>query len=135
VLLAQIPTKMKVDVATAAAHVNVSYSGEPKFEPIPQTTLTYATNTADKVIKVGDVYYLCLQGVWFMSTTPQGPWTVAGSVPQVIYTIPPSSPVYNVTYVTQTTVSTGHVESSYTSGYVGAFVVGVTVGAIVASGS
>ncbi len=27
------------------------------------------------------------------------------SVPQVIYTIPPSSPIYNVTYVTQTTVS------------------------------
>lgn len=135
VLLAQIPTTMTVNPATAAATVKVSYGGEPHFEPISETSLYYATNTDDKVIRVGDVYYLCLQGVWFMSTTPQGPWAVAGSVPQVIYTIPPSSPVYNVTYVTQTTVSSGTVLSSYTAGYMGAFVVGVTVGAIVASGS
>ena len=95
VLLAQIPTTMTVNPATAAANVKVSYGGDPHFEPITGTSLAYATNTQDKVIKVGDVYYLCLQGVWFMSTTPQGPWTVASSVPQVIYTIPPSSPVYS----------------------------------------
>jgi len=133
VLLAQVPTTMTVDSA-AAANVKVSYGGEPHFEPISGTTLYYATNTQDKVIKVGDVYYLCLQGVWFMSTTPQGPWTVASYVPPVIYTIPPSSTVYNVTYVTQTTVN-GSVQSSYTAGYMGAFVVGVAVGAVVASGS
>jgi hypothetical protein len=135
VLLAQVPTTMTVNPATAAANVKVSYGGDPHFEPISGTTLYYATNTQDKVIKVGDVYYLCLQGVWFMSTTAQGPWTVASSVPQVIYTIPPSSTVYNVTYVTQTTTSSGSVQSSYTAGYMGAFVIGVTVGAIVANGS
>ena len=78
---------------------------------------------------------MCLQGVWFISSTPQGPWTTASSIPQVIYTIPPSSPVYNVTYVTQVTTSSGYVQSSYTAGYVGAFVMGVGVGAIVASGT
>jgi hypothetical protein len=135
VLLAQVPTTMTVNPATAAANVTVTYGGEPRFEPISGTTLYYASNTQDKVIKVGDVYYLCLQGVWFLSTTPQGPWTVASSVPQVIYTIPPSSPVYNVTYVTQTTVSGGSVQCSYTAGYMGAFVVGVGVGAIIANGS
>jgi hypothetical protein len=133
VLLAQVPTTMTVDT-TAAANVKVSYGGNPQFAPISGTSLFYATNTQDKVIKVGDVYYLCLQGVWFMSTAAQGPWTVASSVPQVIYTIPPSSPVYNVTYVTQTTVS-GSVQSSYTAGYMGAFVVGAAVGAVIASGS
>ena len=135
VLLAQVPTMMTINPATAAANVKVIYGGEPRFEPISGTTLYYATNTQDKVIKVGDVYYLCLQGVWFLSTTPQGPWTVASSVPQVIYTIPPSSPVYNVTYVTQTTVSGGDVQCSHTAGYMGAFVVGVGVGAIIATGS
>ena len=70
-----------------------------------------------------------------MSTTPQGPWTTASSVPQVIYTIPPSSPVYNVTYVTQVTTSDGYVQSSYTAGYLGAFVMGAAVGAIVTSGT
>ncbi len=135
VLIAQIPTVMEVDPNSAAAQAKVSYSGEPQFAPIDGTSLYYATNTADKVIKVGDVYYLCLQGVWFMSPHADGPWTTASSIPQVIYTIPPSSPVYNVTYVTQTTTSSGTVQSSYTAGYVGAFVVGVTVGAVVCSGT
>lgn len=135
VLIAQIPTTMVLNPATAAAQAKVTYTGTPQFAPIPGTTLQYATNTTDKVIQVGDVYYLCLQGVWFTSATPQGPWTTAASVPQVIYTIPPSSPVYNVTYVTQVTNSNGNVESSYTAGYLGAFVTGAAVGAIVASGT
>jgi hypothetical protein len=135
VLIAQIPTVMELDPKSAAAHAKVNYSGEPKFAPIEGTSLSYATNTADKVIKVGDVYYLCLQGVWFLSPKPDGPWTTASSVPKEIYTIPPSSPVYNVTYVTQTTTPSGTVESSHTAGYLGAFVIGVTVGAVVANGT
>jgi len=135
VLIAQIPTVMEVDPKSAAAQAKVSYSGDPQFAPIEGTSLYYATNTADKVIKVGDVYYLCLQGVWFISPNAQGPWTTASSIPKEIYTIPPSSPVYNVTYVTQTTTSSGTVQSSYTAGYMGTFVIGVTVGAIVANGT
>ncbi len=60
---------------------------------------------------------------------------MAQTVPQVIYTIPPSSPVYNVTYVTQVPASDGSVTASYTAGYMGAFIMGATVGAIVASGT
>jgi len=135
VLIAQIPTVMEIDPKSAAAQAKVSYSGDPKFAPIEGTSLYYATNTPDKVIKVADVYYLCLQGVWFMSPNSQGPWTTASSIPKEVYTIPPSSPVYNVTYVTQTTTSSGHVQSSYTAGYMGAFVVGVALGAVVANGT
>jgi hypothetical protein len=135
VLLAQVPTTMTVKPAEAQAKVKVEYGGDPKFEPIKGTSMAYATNTRDKVIKVGDVYYLCLQGVWFMSPNPQGPWTTATSVPQEIYTIPPSSPVYNVTYVTQTTNPDGTVQASYTAGYLGAFVLGAATGAIIANGS
>jgi uncharacterized membrane protein YgcG len=135
VLIAQIPTTMVLDPAKAAAQAKVTYTGAPQFAAIEGTSLNYATNTPDKVIQVGDVYYLCLQGVWFLSATPQGPWTTASSVPQVIYTIPPSSPVYNVTYVTQVTTSSGYVQSSYTAGYMGAFVMGAAVGAVIASGS
>jgi len=135
VLIAQIPTVMEIDPKSAAAQAKVSYSGDPKFAPIEGTSLYYATNTPDKVIKVADVYYLCLQGVWFMSPNSQGPWTTASSIPKEVYTIPPSSPVYNVTYVTQTTTSSGNVQSSYTAGYMGAFVVGVALGAVVANGT
>jgi hypothetical protein len=135
VLIAQIPTTMIVNPASAAAKAKVIYNGPPQFAPIQGTSLSYATNTTSKVIQVDNSYYLCLQGIWFVSSNPQGPWKTAGSVPEQIYTIPPSSPVYNVTYVTQTTTSDGKVQSSYTAGYFGAFVVGATVGAIVASGT
>ena len=121
--------------AQAVKEVQVSYVGAPQFVPIAGTTMLYATNTPNKVIQVGAQYYLCYQGLWFVSSTPQGPWQVAQTVPQVIYTIPPSSPVYNVTYVTQVYASDGTVQASYTAGYMGAFIMGATVGAIVCSGT
>jgi hypothetical protein len=57
-------------------------------------------NTDKDIIKVGDLYYMCFQGVWFMGRSPNGPWEVTGSVPGQIYEIPVSSPSYNVTNVT-----------------------------------
>jgi hypothetical protein len=134
VLMAQGPTTAKVDTK-AAEQAKVTYTGDPEFKPIEGTSMQYATNTADKVIMVGEVYYLCLQGVWFMSPSATGPWTTANSVPKEIYTIPPSSPVYNVTYVTQSTTPEGTVQSSYTAGYLGTFITGAAVGAILASGT
>ncbi|MGC1386087.1 MAG: hypothetical protein WA823_20110 [Candidatus Acidiferrales bacterium] len=135
VMIAQVPTSITVNATEAAAKASVTYDGSPEFVPITGTTLSYATNTAQKVIQVGNLYYLCLQGIWFVSASPTGPWLTADTVPQVIYTIPPSSPVYNVTYVTQVVGPSGTVQSSYTAGYMGAFVVGVAVGAVVAGGT
>jgi len=135
VLLAQVPTTVEVDPKAAAAQAKVTYSGNPEFKPIEGTSLSYAVNTSEKVIKLGDVYYLCLSGIWFQSSDAQGPWQTATSIPQEIYTIPPSSPVYNVTYVTQTTTSSGTVQSSYTAGYMGSFIVGVGVGAFIVCGT
>ncbi len=135
VLLAQIPNTVIVDRAKAEAEVQVSYDGQPEFKPIESTSLSYASNTQDKVIKIGDLYYLCFQAVWFMSTSPNGPWKTADSVPKEIYTIPTSSPVYNVTYVTQTTTPSGETESSSTAGYLGMFIIGAAVGATLAYGS
>jgi len=135
VLMAQIPTTVVVNPSAAAAQANVTYEGSPQFAPIQGTSMSYATNTVQKVIQVGDLYYLCLQGVWFVSASPQGPWQTAPSVPQQIYTIPASSPVYNVTYVTQVITSDGNVQASYTAGYMGAFVMGAAVGAVIAGGT
>jgi len=135
VLLAQVPTTAVINPKEAAAMVKVDYDGEPAFTPIQDTSLYYATNTADKVIRLNNAYYLCKQGIWFTSSTPNGPWTTATSVPNEIYTIPPSSPVYNVTYVTQNATPDGYVYSSYTAGYFGTFIMGAAVGAIIANGS
>ncbi|PWT72449.1 MAG: hypothetical protein C5B59_15740 [Bacteroidetes bacterium] len=135
VMLAQIPQTAIVNKAEAEAKVKVTYDGDPKFSSIENTSLQYATNTQDKIIKDGDLYYLCFQGVWFMSTSPNGPWKTCDSVPKEIYSIPPSSPVYNVTYVTQTNATATTVESSSTAGYFGMFVIGMAFGAAIAYGT
>jgi hypothetical protein len=135
VMLAQIPTTAIVNKAEAEAQVKVAYDGQPQFKPIENTTLQYATNTRDKVIKDGDLYYLCFQSVWFISTTPSGPWKTADSIPEEIYTIPPSSPVYNVTYVTQTNATSTTVESHTAAGYLGVFIIGAAVGAAIVYGT
>jgi hypothetical protein len=99
VLLASIPQTARVSRKDVTAPA-VAYQGDPKFEPIPSTTVARAVNTDKDIIKVGDLYYMCYEGVWFMSKAPTGPWTVADSIPKTIYEIPVSSPSYNVTYVT-----------------------------------
>jgi hypothetical protein len=99
VLLAQIPQTARVNKKELKAP-EVSYQGEPKFEPIEKTSVARAVNTDKDIIKVGDLYYMCFQGVWFASRSPNGPWEVTGSVPPQIYEIPVSSPAHSVTYVT-----------------------------------
>jgi len=99
VLLAQVPQTARVSRSAVTAP-DVVYQGAPQFEPIEQTTVARAVNTDKDIIKVGDMYYMCFDGVWFMGKSPQGPWTVADAVPDQIYEIPISSPAYDVTAVT-----------------------------------
>jgi hypothetical protein len=135
VLLAQVPTTAIVNRAEAESQVKVVYSGEPQFIPIESTTMFYAVNTPYKIIRVGDLYYLCYQGIWFIGRSPTGPWKTADSVPTVIYSIPPSSPVYNVTYVVVSNPTPTTVEMSYSAGYMGMFVMGMAVGATIVYGT
>lgn len=125
VLLAAIPRTVEINRKLAKAEVQ--YVGDPLFVPVANTVVAYAKNTQSDVFRVGDLYYLCFQGVWFVSTTPRGPWEATGRVPQEIYSIPESSPKYNVTYVrvyesTPTTIVVG-----YTPGYYGVYVAGGVV--------
>src|SRR5262249_15760037 len=64
-------------------------------------------------------WYACQNGIWFMANSPNGPWSAATSVPEVIYTIPPSSPLHYVTYVTVSSYDPNFVWSSATPGYYG----------------
>ena len=98
--LASIPRTARVNKRDTKAPA-VVYQGDPQFKPIDGAPgLTYAVNTDMDIVKFGDLYYLCFQGVWFMSRAATGPWEVAGTIPKEIYTIPASSPVSHVTYVT-----------------------------------
>jgi hypothetical protein len=125
VLLAQIPTSAVVNRAEAESKVKVDYDGEAQFAPIKGTSMAYATNSSADVIRLEEMYYLCANGIWFVASAPTGPWKICTEVPKTIYTIPPSSPVYHVTYVTVEKSNEKEVVCSYTSGYYGAYVAGV----------
>ena len=120
VLVASIPQTARVNIKEVKAP-EVKYQGDPKFETITPTKMERAVNTDKDIIKVGALYYMCFQAVWFMSKTATGPWEVATTVPAEIYTIPSSSPVYNVTYVTVEDDDTTDewVTFAYVAGYTG----------------
>lgn len=118
-LNATIPTSATLDRQTAKA--KVEYVGDPKFEPIAGTTVSYAANTPNDVLLVNGVYYLCLDGAWFSATTPNGPWQLADKIPQEIYSIPSTSEKYNVTYVNVYDSTPTYVTYGYTAGYVGVY--------------
>ncbi len=101
-----------------------NFDGPPQYSKVAGTPLSYVTNSSEPVIQVdGNTYYAVTAGVWFTATRLTGPWVVATSVPAVIYTIPPSSPIYYVTYVRIYEATPQYVYVGYTPGYLGTVVV------------
>ena len=131
VIASGIPQTATIDRGKATLMVN--YTGEAAFSPIKGTQLDYATNTPTPVVRVNAyTYYANEGGIWFVSTSPIGPWAAATIVPDVVYTIPPSSPIYYVTacYVYGSTPE--YVYTGYTPGYTGAV---VAAGGVVVNGT
>jgi hypothetical protein len=99
--------------------MEVPYAGEPSFVEIQGTVLRRAENTPFQVIMHNNFFYLCHEGAWYSSTRAQGPWKFATEVPEAIYTIPPTDPAYNVTFVRLDSFddSSNKVAYSHTMGY------------------
>ncbi|HET9019652.1 MAG TPA: hypothetical protein VFN46_08700, partial [Acetobacteraceae bacterium] len=114
VLRAQIPTT--ATLKREAAKPTVVYAGTPVFEPVPGTTIRHAVNTSAVVLEIGGRYYVCQDGAWFVGPSPTGPFALADSIPPDIRTIPPSSPLYNVTYVQVYEATPAAVTYGYTAG-------------------
>lgn len=140
VLLASIPTTTTVNFTNV--NVNATYSGTPQFVAISSTTVQYAVNTPHQVFLVSGGYYWCWQGMWLCGASAAGPWSFCTSVPAAIYTIPPSNPNYNVTYVVVQSSTPTTVVYSSTAGYSGQYVAatgvlmfgaGMLVGAAIAN--
>lgn len=99
------------------------FAGAPQLRPITGTPLQYVFNSATPVIRVdAKTWYALSGGIWFAATSARGPWTVAATVPEVIYTIPPSSPLFFVTYVRVYGATPEVVYVGYTPGYLGTVV-------------
>ena len=100
------------------------YEGKPEFALIDGTSsaVYYAVNSPYSIFRVEKLYYCVHNGVWFVSENAMGPWAVCTDVPEPIYTIPPSHPKYNVTYVYVYDTTPDTVVVGYTSGYSGTYV-------------
>lgn len=103
------------------ARLEVTYDGEPRFEQVEGTRMAYAVNASTAILRIDGLYYACDQAIWFVSSSPTGPWVVSDSVPPAVQTIPPSSPVYYVKYVQVYQATPEVVYVGYTPGYLGAY--------------
>ena len=125
VIESQIPQTAAIQ--RSEAHLDVTYDGEPQFEEIEGTDMRYAINTEYSVIEIDGRFYACHEAVWFESDSAVGPWSVANSVPDDVYTMPPSSPVYNVKYVYIYETTPEVVYVGYYPGYTYSYVYGGTI--------
>ncbi len=91
-----IPQTATIDRMKAS--VEVKYDGNPKFEKIEGTNISYAANTDKTILLISNTYYCVDDAVWFMSDRATGPWEVCVNRPDEVDQIPPESPVYNVKY-------------------------------------
>lgn len=125
VMDAQIPQTAKVDRHSATT--TVTYDGQPRFENITGTQMTYAINSQSSVIGYKGKYYAVDKGVWFVSDSPNGPWTVSDERPGEVESIPPSNPAYNLKYVYIYDATPDYVYMGYTPGYLNNYIYGGTV--------
>ncbi len=126
-LEASLPNKTRVKKGSAPT-VEVTYAGDPKFEPIAGTTVARAVNTGYDVLMYQNRYYLVYAAAWYVSDSPTGPWGATADVPAAIYSIPPSSPSYAVTDVKPTKASgDDEVEFSSTEAYATGVIVAMGV--------
>ena len=94
--------------------------GAPQLAPISGTSLHYVVNSATPIIQAGaSSWFACQDGVWYTGASANGPWAVAVTVPAAIYSIPPGSPTYYVTYVRVYPSDASSVWVSTTPGYYG----------------
>lgn len=118
-IAATIPQTATVSRTKATLHTDY-IGGSPQFARVAGTSLRYATNTPVPVIEVSSrEYYALSNAVWFTANSAQGPWRVADSVPESVYTIPPESPLHYVTYVRVYGSTPDTVLVGYTPGYLG----------------
>jgi hypothetical protein len=121
VIANSIPQTSEID--REGARFEPTLDGEPRFEAVEGTSLEYVANSPTPILRVSpDEYYALSNGVWFVAAALSGPWKVAAHVPEVVYTIPASSPLHYVTYVRVYDADQDSVVVGYTPGYYGTVV-------------
>lgn len=121
IISAEIPQMATVNRANTQFTPKIN--GAPELKLIADTPLSYVFNSPDPIIQVSPASWYAVQdGVWFSASSATGPWVVASSVPAVIYSIPPSSPLYYATFVKIYDSTPDLVVVGYTPGYMGTYI-------------
>ena len=99
--------------------VSVEWDGQPQFEAIDRTELQYGLNTDAQVVAAAGRFYLCDQGVWYVTEDANGPWRVSDVRPPGLDALEPSCPIYNLRFVDIYGVTPDMVTAGYLPGYLG----------------
>lgn len=92
------PVVTDIIVSTEPAEL-IQTEGAPQYKPIEGTTLQYASNTKNDIIKTADgTIFILVAGRWYKSSSLNGPWTFNGSdkMPAEFAKIPEGSAKDNV---------------------------------------
>lgn len=123
---AQIPQTAAV-TPNSEGDFQTTYDGAPVYEAVQGSVVQYIVNTPYSVFRVGRRHYCCHDGIWYASASASGPWIVTATVPDEIYLIPPSCPLYFCTYCRVFGATPTAVYVGYYPGYRGCYVSGPTV--------
>jgi hypothetical protein len=85
-LLSRRCTRRRKENASKKAK-NIAGQTTPHFVPIEGTSISYATNTHQEVMNVGDKFYPNAQEVWLVAPNPEGPWAPARGLPEGVSAI------------------------------------------------
>ena len=123
VIESQVPQTATVYRDSATFATPSFGGGAPQLEPITGTPLQYVVNSPVPIIQASSNQWYAMQsGIWFAAPAVTGPWSVATSVPAVVYSIPTSSSLHYVTYVQVYGYTSTVVYVGYTPGYYGVIV-------------
>ena len=92
------PVVTDIIVSTEPAEL-IQTQGAPQYKLIEGTTIEYASNTKNDILKTSDgTIYILVAGRWYKSSSLSGPWTFNGAdkMPAEFSKIPEGSPKDNV---------------------------------------
>ena len=121
----EVPKTATVDRDTK---LEVTYTdGDPYWHRAEGSAVDFAVNASTTVLRIDNKYYAVDNGIWFISNSPKGPWTVSDSRPPEVDNIPDNSPVASVKHVYVYSSTPTVVYVGYTPAYYGVYPMGPTV--------
>jgi hypothetical protein len=112
-----------VTLVRTGAKPEMTVDGPAEWTVIPGTQVSWLVNASQPVVRSGGIVYACESGAWFEAPNEKGPWKLCDRVPDEVYSIPASCPIYPCTYVWVMGSTADSVSFAFSPGYLGTYVV------------